>query len=173
MENETETSINFDNLKINGIKVNYYLICPRKLWLYDRKISMESNSDKVKIGKILHENSYKDKKKEVMLDDMICIDIVDSNTIKEVKSSDRMQEADTIQILYYLYYLKSVGVIRKGTINYPKQRKREFIELTKENEKRVEKILLEIDVILKRTNPPEIEKKSYCSKCAYYEFCYS
>lgn len=104
---------------------------------------------------------------------MICIDIVDSNTIKEVKSSDKMQEADTIQILYYLYYLKSVGVIRKGTINYPKQRKREFIELTKENEKRVEKTLLEIDGILKRTNPPEIEKKSYCSKCAYYEFCYS
>ncbi|MEK7433010.1 MAG: CRISPR-associated protein Cas4 [Cyanobacteriota bacterium] len=173
MEEKTNSRINFDALKVNGIKVNYFLICPRKLWFYDKKINMEQNSEKVKIGKILHENSYKEKKKEVMLDDMICIDIVDKNTIREVKSSDKMQEADTIQILYYLYYLKQFGIIKKGTINYPSQRKREFIELTNEKELEIENILIEINNILKQKKPPELIKKSYCSKCAYYELCFA
>lgn len=165
--------INFDELKVNGIKVNYYFICPRKLWLYDRKISMEQNSDKVKIGKIIHEMSYQNKKKEVLIDNMIALDIVDSNTIREVKSSDKMQEADEIQILYYLYYLKRLGIDKKGIINYPKQKKREFIELTEEKEKNIEEILLGIDSVLKAEKPPKTIDKPYCKKCAYYEFCYA
>jgi len=36
-----ETKINFEELKINGIKINHYVICPRKLWLFDKKIAME------------------------------------------------------------------------------------------------------------------------------------
>ncbi|MFN8673054.1 MAG: CRISPR-associated protein Cas4 [Candidatus Sericytochromatia bacterium] len=173
MQEATESRINFDDLKVNGIKINYYLICKRKLWFYDKKITMEHNSEKVKLGKLLHENSYKEKKKEVLLDDMICIDILDKNTINEVKSSDKMEEVDVTQILYYLYYLKQNGIIKKGIINYPKQRKRDFIELTLEKELEIEKILLDINNILKIKKPPELEKKSYCTKCAYYELCFA
>ncbi|RUM50089.1 MAG: hypothetical protein DSY47_02555 [Hydrogenothermus sp.] len=36
--------INFEELKVNGIKVNYYYICHRKLWLFDRNLSMEDKS---------------------------------------------------------------------------------------------------------------------------------
>lgn len=171
---QEEENVNFKDLKTNGIKVNYYLICKRKLWLYDKKITMENNSDSVTKGKLLHENSYTDKKsKEIILDDLICIDIIDDNMIREVKSSDKMKEADRLQILYYLFYLKTLGVNKKGTINYPKSRKREFIELTEDTEREVLIVLEDIKNILSMNKPPQKIDKPYCKKCAYFEFCYS
>ncbi|GAB6072399.1 CRISPR-associated protein Cas4 [Venenivibrio stagnispumantis] len=165
--------INFEELKVNGIKVNYYFICQRKLWLFDRKISMEDKSDKVLLGILLHEESYKrENAKEILIDNLISIDIVDNLNIREVKYSDKMEEADKMQILYYLYYLKRLGIEKKGIINYPKQKKKEYIELTPEYEKKIEEILAEINKILKKDKPPTVIDAPYCKKCAYYEFCY-
>jgi len=166
-------NINLEELKISGLKVNYYFICKRKLWLFDRKITMEDKSEKVLLGALLHEISYKkDKPKEVLIDNLISIHILDSFNIREVKYSNKMEKADRMQILYYLYYLKKLGINKKGIINYPKQRKREFIELKPENEEEVEKILVEIDKILKQEKPPPVINEPYCKKCAYFEFCY-
>jgi len=165
--------INFEELKVNGIKINYYFICQRKLWLFDRKISMEDKSDKVLLGILLHEESYKrENAKEILIDNLISIDIVDKFNIREVKYSDKMEEADKMQILYYLYYLKKLGIEKKGIINYPKQKKKKYIELTPEYEKKIEKILAEINKILKKDKPPTVIDAPYCKKCAYYEFCY-
>lgn len=169
-----QDKVNIDDLKVNGTKVNYYLICQRKLWLFDKRISMENTSDKVLQGKVLHENSYESSKnKEVLIDNLISIDIVDQLNIREVKSSDKMQDADRIQILYYLFILKTFGIEKKGIINYPKQRKREFFELNTENEKEVISALEGIKKVLLLTKPPPVIDKPYCKKCAYFEFCYS
>lgn len=165
--------INFEELKVNGIKVNYYYVCKRKLWLFDRRITMEDKSEKVALGLLLHQESYKNlNSKEVMIDNLISIDIVDSFNVMEVKYSDKMKQADKMQILYYLYYLKRLGIDKKGIINYPKQRKREYLELTEEYEKEVEETLKNIDKILREEKPPEVINLPYCKKCAYFEFCY-
>ncbi|MBK3333104.1 CRISPR-associated protein Cas4 [Persephonella atlantica] len=165
--------IDFEGLKISGLKVNYYFICKRKMWLFDRKITMEKNSEKVLLGAILHEISYKkDKPKEVLIDNLISVDILDNFNIREVKYSDKMEKADRMQILYYLYYLKKLGIHKKGIINYPKQRKREFVELKPEDEKEIEKVLIQINKILKQKKPPPVIDEPYCKKCAYFEFCY-
>ncbi len=168
-----QPEINFEELKVNGIKINYYYICPRKLWLFDRKITMEDKSDKVLLGSILHEESYKrDNAKEILIDNLISIDILDTLSIREVKYSNKMEKADRMQILYYLYYLKKLGIHKKGILNYPRQRKREYIELTEEYEKEIEETLKEIDKILKQEKPPPVINEPYCKKCAYFEFCY-
>ncbi|NPA52339.1 MAG: CRISPR-associated protein Cas4 [Aquificae bacterium] len=168
-----QPEIDFEELKVNGLKVNYYFICPRKLWLFDRKIGMENQSDKVLMGALLHENTYRrEKSREVLIDNLISIDILDSLNIREVKYSDKMAEADKMQILYYLYFLKRLGINKKGIINYPKQRKREFVELTAKDEKKIEKALQEINKILKQDKPPPVINAPYCKKCAYFEFCF-
>ncbi|WP_281753357.1 CRISPR-associated protein Cas4 [Thermodesulfovibrio yellowstonii] len=163
----------FQTLKTNGIKVNYLYVCERKLWLFDRGIQMESKSDKVLMGKLLGDYSYPaESKKELLIDNLINIDIVGDDQIREVKYSNRLANADRIQILYYLYYLKQLGIEKQGIINYPKMRKREEITLTPEAEKEVEEALLKVQKILMMENPPELERKPYCSKCAYFEFCW-
>jgi CRISPR-associated exonuclease Cas4 len=169
-----QQNFNFDEFKVSGIKINYFLICQRKLWLFDKKITMEYTSDKVLSGKILHENSYQDvKSKEVLIDNLISIDIIEQFNIREVKSSDKMEDADRIQILYYLFYLKKIGIDRKGIINYPKQRKREFLELTQDDETKIIDILQKIKLVLSKQKPPPVIDKPYCKKCAYFEFCYT
>ncbi|MCB1160612.1 MAG: Dna2/Cas4 domain-containing protein, partial [Leptospiraceae bacterium] len=45
-------------MKISGTQIHYYFICKRKLWLYVNEITMETNSDIVYEGKLIHENSY-------------------------------------------------------------------------------------------------------------------
>lgn len=158
---------------IGGTHLNYLFVCHRKLWLFDRGITMEDRSDRVLMGKLLGQYSYPaEEKKEVLIDNLINIDIVEGDTIREVKYSNRMQEADRIQILYYLYYLKRLGIEKKGTINYPKMRKKEEIILTPENEEKVEAALREVKNILDLEKPPPLERKSYCTRCAYYEFCF-
>ena len=96
-------SIDIEDLKVQGVKINYYYICKRKLWLFSKGITMEQNSSRVESGKIVHENSYKRmKSKEVLVDDILKLDIIQGDYIREVKISSKMQEADEMQLYYYL-----------------------------------------------------------------------
>ena len=166
-------SFDFETLKTNGIKVNYLYVCERKLWLFDRGIQMESNSDRVLIAKLLEVYSYpQDTKRDILIDNLIRIDILDSNSIREVKYSDKMRNADRIQLLYYLYYLKRLGIEKKGIINYPRMKRREEVILTPSAEKEVEDALRKVQEIVSMDKPPPLERKPYCSKCAYYELCW-
>ena len=46
-----------EKFKTQGVKINYYYICKRKLWLFSKGISMEDTSDRAMSGKIIHEDS--------------------------------------------------------------------------------------------------------------------
>lgn len=163
----------FDNFKTQGIKVNYYYICPRKLWLFSKGITMENNSDRVLQGKVLHEHSYpRLKTREVLIDDMFRVDIMDKDYIREIKISSKMSKAGYMQIVYYLYYLKKLGIEKKGLINYVKEKKTEEIELTEELEKEIEDALVQIKEILSKDKPPKLKKLPFCKKCAYYNLCF-
>lgn len=165
---------NFEELKVQGIKFNYYFICKRKLWLFSKGISMEESNDRVQQGKVIHQYSYgnKEKKKEKLIDGMIKIDILESHTVREVKLSSKMENADRMQLLYYLYYLKQKGIHKNGSINYVNEKRVDEIKLTKEDEIYIEEVLIDINTILNYNIPPKIIKLPYCKKCAYYEYCY-
>lgn len=166
--------VDFDELRTNGIKVNYYFVCKRKLWLFDRGIQLEENSEKVTLGKLLHDTAYpSDTKRDIIIDNLISIDIVSGGNIREIKYSRKMEEADRWQLYYYLFYLEQFGIKKKGIINYPRQRKREFIELTDSIRKQMIEILKDIKNILSLPKPPPVKKLPYCKKCAYYTFCFS
>lgn len=162
-----------DKYKTQGIKINYYYVCKRKLWLFDKGITMENTSDRVLQGKIVHENSYtREKHKEVLIDGLIRVDILGEDYVKEVKISSRMEKPDRMQLLYYLYYLKQLGIERKGTINYVKEKKVEVVELTEQDEEEIKCTLVKIKEILNKDVPNKVEKLPYCKKCSYYEYCY-
>lgn len=166
-------SIDFQSLKVSGIKINYYFICKRKLWLFSKGISMEDRSDRVLEGSVVHEESYRrENTKELLIDDLIRVDIINKDFVKEVKISSKMKEADKMQLLYYLYYLKQLGIYRNGTLNYVKEKKIENITLTPDNETLIEQTLINIKQILDEKYPPKVENFPYCKKCSYYEYCY-
>lgn len=53
-----ENSQEFQDLKFQAIKINYLYVCKRKLWLFSKNITFENKSDKVLLGRLLHEYSY-------------------------------------------------------------------------------------------------------------------
>jgi CRISPR-associated exonuclease Cas4 len=162
-----------EKLKVQGIKFNYFYICKRKLWLFSKGISMESNSDRVLEGKVVHESSYmREKRKEILIDDIIRLDIIDGEYVKEVKISSKMNKADKMQLLYYLFYLKQLGIEKKGTLNYVREKKVEEIQLTEESEEEINSSLIEIDKLCKEDTSPKVINMPFCKKCSYYEFCY-
>ncbi len=160
-------------LYVRGTQVNYYFVCRTKLWLFSHNISMERESDLVKLGELLHREVYSRKEKEVRIGP-IAIDVVDRGDeveIREVKKSDKIEKAHVYQTLYYLYFLKAHGIKAKGKITYPKQKKVVDVELSEEAEEEIEKLLGEIESIVEG-DMPEPEYRKICRKCAYYEFCF-
>lgn len=161
-----------EEMLVQGTKVQYFVVCPRKLWLHAKHITMEHTSDIVLEGKVLHEQSFARKKKEIDIDQLIKIDLIDDDYVGEVKSSSRMEKADRLQLLYYLYYLKRLGIHRVGKIHYVKEKKVEEIQLTAEAEQEVEACLSGIQEVLSMDFAPKKKRLPYCTKCAYYPFCF-
>ena len=136
-------------VKINGSQINYYFICKTKLWLFSHNIQLEHESENVKLGKILHENSFK-REKDYLIDNLINIDFIkinDSIEIHEVKKTQKMNKSHEYQLLYYMYYLKNEKGIAniKGFLDYPKNRKKKEINLTQEKEEKLLKIIEDIN----------------------------
>lgn len=159
---------------ISGMMIYYYIVCKRKLWYFYNQVQMETESENVKIGKVLDENAYEREEKHINIDDVISIDYIkDKGILHEVKKSRKIEEAGVMQVKYYLYYLKQKGVENiKGKMDYPLLKQCVDIELTVEDEKYIEAILIDLKEIVNRSLPPLLEKKGICKKCAYFELCY-
>lgn len=159
-------------LSVTGTQVNYYFVCRKKLWLFSRNISMEQSSDHVTLGKLLHETGYARKFKEIEIGS-IKIDFLEKGCeIHEIKRSRKIEKAHEYQLLYYLYYLKKLGVEGKGVLNYPLLRKNVEVKLDGEKEAELKGVLEEIREIVASPRPPQVQKKGYCKKCSYYELCW-
>lgn len=135
---------------------------------------MENLDENVQLGKLLDESSYNREKGQVMIDETVNIDFIkDWKVLHEVKKSKAIEEAGIWQLKYYMYFLKQKGIIiEKGVVDYPKLRQRETIFLTTEDERKIEKILVDIEITTSSLKPPTIIDKPLCKKCAYYEYCY-
>lgn len=159
--------------EINGTQINYYFICKTKLWLFSHNIQQSEN---VKLGKILHEDSFK-REKDYLIDNLINVDFIkltDCVEIHEIKKTQKMEISHEYQLLYYMYYLKKEKDIKniKGFLDYPKNRKKKEIFLTKEKEDELLKIIDDINKII-QDEMPKPKKSKICRKCAYFEFCFS
>lgn len=154
-------------------QINYYFVCKRKLWLFSHNIELESDSDLVLQGKLLHEHSYKRKLKEIAID-KIKIDFIEkTNEVHEIKRSRRVEDAHVWQLLYYLYYLKKqAGLDTKGVLNYPLLKKTVKVELTPQKERELQQIIQKINQIIELEKPPEEKWIPYCKSCAYSEMCW-
>lgn len=159
---------------VTGVQVNYYFICKTKLWLFSHLATMEHESEAVALGRLAHEESYQRARREIKIGP-INIDFVkrgDEIVLHEVKKSRKLERAHVYQLLYYLYYLKQKGIEAKGVINYPLLRRTEEVSLGEGQTEEIEAIIRDIGKVVGEKKPPEPEKKSYCRKCSYFEFCW-
>ncbi|THE15532.1 CRISPR-associated protein Cas4 [Enterococcus hirae] len=161
-------------MRITGNMINYYFVCQRKLWLFSQGLQYEEENENVQLGKLIDTSSYKDKRKQIMLDGTINIDFLEEwKVLHEVKKSRAIEIAAIWQLRYYLYYLQKKGVlVEKGYIDYPKLRERVEVTLDEKEVEELEEIIQFIESIIIQKEAPKAEKKKICAKCAYYDYCF-
>lgn len=154
----------------------YYYICPREVWLMAHEINPEQDNPLVEMGRVFHEYAYKREKKEISLDGMK-IDLLKKGDggyiICEVKKSSRFELPAKMQLAYSLYKLKKMGIVAKGELLIPKEKKKIEVELNDQLEQEIERAVANIKEIMNREQPPPPEKIKYCGKCAYRYFCWA
>lgn len=160
--------------EITGVMVYYYFACKKKLWYFYNEIQMEYTNDNVYIGKILDEESYKRDEKHINIDNVINIDFIRSKKIlHEIKKSKKIEEANIIQVKYYLYYLHKKGITDiKGKIDYPLLKQSIDVNLEETDFEYIESILKEIKNIVNLEYPPKEKGMKICKNCAYYDLCF-
>ncbi|MCS7224907.1 MAG: CRISPR-associated protein Cas4 [Armatimonadetes bacterium] len=172
---ETVTDEEFETLRTNGIKVNYAIVCARKLWLYSKGIRMESQSDRVALARLLHEHSYPNlSRRDFLIDNLIRIDLLlPEDKVLEIKYSSKMAEAARIQIAYYLLYLERLGARSLiGELRFPREKRREEVCLTPELKEKALAVLKNIREIESQSSPPIVEFMPICRACSYCELCW-
>ncbi len=78
-----------------------------------------------------------------------------------------------MQLLFYLYKLKKAGILAKGELLIPKEKKKFEVELTPLAEKELLQAIDDIKKIIELPDPPKPLPTKFCKKCSYYEFCFA
>lgn len=155
--------------------MNYYFHCKRQCYLFGNRMNLEDNSEEVKIGKAIHEEHAEQTNTEIAIEN-IRLDKLTAEYLTEVKKSDADIEAAKWQLMFYLKVLKEKGIQRKGKLEFIEKNKGKkktiILELTEDEEKKLQQYVQEIEELLTQEEIPEVLNKSQCKKCAYYEYCY-
>jgi len=139
---------------------------------------MESNSELVYEGKLIHETSYprrSEKYQEIAIDG-IKIDYYDpkNKVVHEIKKSDKHEEAHEWQVRYYLYVLDRNGIAEAtGLLEYPRLHKTSEVFLTAPDKEMIAEMLISIESIIASETCPARIPKTRCKNCSYYDFCWS
>ena len=141
-----------------------------------REVTPFEEDDLLEIGRLIHEDSYKREKKEVDLFSMK-IDVLRKTNgrllIGEMKKSSSYLMPARMQLLFYLYRLKEMGISAEGELLVPKERKKEKVILNKDAEEKVKSAISDIQKIIVLETPPPAVKTHFCSRCAYKDFCFA
>ena len=161
---------------INGTLIASYFICKRELWLMAHELIPDQENSFLEMGRFIEEEAYKDEEKGFLIGEMK-IDVVkqgDENIIiGEIKKSSRSELSGIMQLSYYLMRLKEYGIVAKGEVLIPKERKKIPVEINEEIEERLIEAIKDINMIISEPYPPKPEKIKYCTHCAYKEFCWA
>ncbi len=161
-----------------GTHIAYLHLCHRKLWLFANGLNMEHNSELVAEGKFIDEHSYPQRavRWQALEVEGIKIDHYDAQRgiVREVKKSNKREDAHRAQLLFYLFVLERNGVpVSHGLLEYPRLRETEEVWLSEEARREIPLWEAEAQRIIGLEACPPLVKKGICRKCAYYEFCFS
>ena len=172
-------------MDITATHINYYIICLRKLWLFSNGINMESTSDTVYDGKLIHETSYPqraEKYSEVELSASYRkielhgkVDFYDAKekTIHETKRGDKVEQAHEWQVKFYIWLFELNGIDKVvGTIEYPKLRKITEVCFTKPDREFLQETIRAINKLVDEDVCPPVINSRICKQCSYYQLCY-
>lgn len=165
-----------NEIHVGGTLIWYYYVCKREVWLMGRQIAPDQNDTNIELGRFYAEQSYNRDKKEIAFGNMK-FDIVRKDrhglVVAEVKKSSKHIKSAKMQLAFYLWELYQKGINARGELLFPREKRRELVELDNRLIEELDRTKRDILRILYEPVPPEAKKKQVCRKCAYAEFCWS
>jgi CRISPR-associated exonuclease Cas4 len=172
-------------MQLTATHINYYIICPRKLWLFSNGINMESTSDIVYDGKLLHETSYPQRAekysevelsatyKQIELSGKVDFYDAKEKVIHETKRGDKVEQAHEWQVKFYIWLFEQNGIDEViGQIEYPKLRKITEVFLSDPDRSFLEEAIMAIKILVNSEACPPVINANLCRQCSYYQLCY-
>ncbi len=163
-------------MEVNGTLIWYYNICKREVWLMSRNIVPDQHNENIDLGKFLHESSFSRKKKEISFGFVkfdVILDTKDKLIIGETKKSSKYEAASKWQMMFYLKTLKDAGINAEGVMLYPEEKRRDEVMLDDSSIQALNDMILDINSIIEKEEPPKAERCKYCKNCGYLEYCYA
>lgn len=162
---------------ITGTLVWYAMICPREVWLMAHEIEPDEGDTRLEWGRFLSEISYpRSRRRQIALPGMK-LDLIERSgpkaVVAEVKTSSRFVEAARMQLLFYLWQLREMGIEAEGELRFPEERRRLTVHLDEESLRALQEVMARIETLVVKPLPPPPKHIRYCRVCAYREFCWS
>jgi CRISPR-associated protein Cas4 len=163
----------FSKDQITGTLVNYYVTCKREAWLYAHQIHADQEDENVLMGKALADI------KESDLQDFAFSNLKFDKLSKqrghylitEYKKSLKNELAGKMQLLFYIYLLKTGLNLKEIKGKLISGKKVILVDDTSENFALMEQILGEISALANLEKPPKFTSCKFCQNCAYHDYC--
>ena len=174
----------FSKDQITGTLVNYYVTCKREAWLYAHQIHADQEDENVLMGKALADIKEQDLQEfafgnlkfdklskqhgHYLITEYPRFSVTSES---EVKKSLKNELAGKIQLLFYIYLLKTGLNLKEVKGKLISGKKVILVEDTSENFALVEQILSEISALANLEKPPKFTSCKFCQNCAYHDYC--
>ena len=159
--------------QITGTLVNYYVTCKREAWLYAHHIHADQEDENMLMGKALADI------KESDLQDFAFSNLKFDRLSKqrghylitEYKKSLKNELAGKMQLLFYIYLLKTGLNLKEVKGKLISGKTVIAIEDNAENFTKIETILNSIAALVNELKPPKFSPQKICESCAYRDYC--
>ena len=159
--------------QITGTLVNYYITCKREAWLYAHNIHANQEDENMLMGKALAD--IKENGLQEFAFSNLKFDKLSKQRghylITEYKKSLKNPEAGKMQLLFYIYLLKTGLNLKEVKGKLISGKTVIAIEDNAENFTKIETILNGITAIVNEPKPPKFSPQKICENCAYCDYC--
>ena len=159
--------------QITGTLVNYYITCKREAWLYGHNIHANQEDENMLMGKALadiKENGLQDFAFSNLKFDKLSKQR-GHYLITEYKKSLKNPEAGKMQLLFYIYLLKTGLNLKEVKGKLISGKTVIAIEDNAENFTKIETILNDIIALVNESKPSKFSPQKICESCAYRYYC--
>ena len=128
------------------------------------------------IGRFIHQHAYARERHEIAVGS-VKIDLIwgpkKQVLIGEIKKSSRAEKSAVLQLKYYLYVLREMGLELEGVLLVPEERKKMPVALDETGIEEVRKAIEGVKRIVAEEKAPPPARSKWCQPCAYAEFCWA
>lgn len=164
----------FDPTLITGTLINYYSTCKREAWLYSRKISANQWDENILMGKALAE--IKEDQLQQFPFSNLKFDKIGKQRghylVTEYKKSMKNPDAAKMQLLFYMYQLKTSLKLKEINGKVISGKKVVYVPGNEENMVKIEELMVEVCEFLNLPKAPPFEENCFCKNCGYRDYCF-